>query len=300
MKIRVSPFALAALVAMGGGGGWLACSASATCGNGKVEHGEQCDKGDQNGVDGSGCSSSCQYANIAVASIQVSYSKLIDEVPGFLGATCNDLGIGGAHVVLDGPHPVDETWMGCMQSQMYSNVPPGTYQATITLLDAGMTPLTNAVATAMTEVQKGPVTTLAINFKQSDFVKQDYTGLLQWNPSWGQKGKTCADAGVKLEALYLRDAKGQPVTMPDKTSDGLKLDGSFGPCFSKDATTLYERFGPLTWGHYTLTVVGKDAGGMVAYCKASELFVEPGITPQTWEVTVDALDPNADGGAACP
>ena len=42
----------------------------------------------------------CQFANIAVASIQVSYSKLLNEVPGFNGAACNDLGIGGAHVVL--------------------------------------------------------------------------------------------------------------------------------------------------------------------------------------------------------
>ena len=41
----------------------------------------------------------------------------------------------------------------------------------------------------MTDVQKGPVTNLYINFQQSDFVKQDYVGQLDWNPSWGMADK---------------------------------------------------------------------------------------------------------------
>jgi cysteine-rich repeat protein len=298
MKIRISPYALTALVLVGGGVGLLECSGG-KCGNGSREHGEQCDKGDQNGVDGSGCSTSCQFANISVASIQVSYSKLLQEVPGFDGVPCNDLGIGGAHVVLAGPQGADETWMGCMQSKMYPNVPPGTYQATITLLDANMSPLTNAVTTAMTDVQKGPITNLAINFKQHDFVKQDYTGLLDWNPSWAMAGQSCAAAGVMQEALILKDPQGQPVTMPTMTSDGLKVDGTFGPCFSKDSNTLFERIGPLPWGHYTLTIVGKSMGS-VSHCKAFELFLAPGSSTPTYELVVDSADANADGGVACP
>src|SRR5437588_12015553 len=103
MKKHAYPYALMALVVMGGGVAWMECGKSAVCGNLKVESGEQCDKGADNGVDGSGCTSQCQFANIAVASIQVSYTKLLNEVPMFDGVSCNDLGIGGAHVVLAGP-----------------------------------------------------------------------------------------------------------------------------------------------------------------------------------------------------
>src|SRR4051812_6722452 len=142
MKKHAYPYALMALVVMGGGGAWLECGKSSVCGNMKVEGDEQCDKGADNGVEGSGGSSQCQFANIAVASIQVSYSKLLNEVMGFNGVACNDLGIGGAHVVLVGPQGADEQWMGCMQSKMYANVMPGSYAAKITLLDAMGTPLT--------------------------------------------------------------------------------------------------------------------------------------------------------------
>src|SRR5438067_10237630 len=156
MKSRFFPYAVIAMV-VGGGVAWMECGKSSTCGNRKVGGDEQCDKGAMNGVDGSGCSADCKFANIAVATIEVSYSKLLNEVPGFNGVACNDLGIGGAHVVVTGPQPTDEVWTGCTQSKQYSNVTPGTYAATITLLDANMQPLTKAVTTAMTDVQKGPV-----------------------------------------------------------------------------------------------------------------------------------------------
>ncbi len=308
MKSRAFPYAFVALVVAGGGVTWIECGGGSTCGNGKVEGDEQCDKGAQNGVDGSGCSADCKFANVAVASIQVSYSKLLNEVMGFNGVACNDLGIGGAHVTLSGPAPVDETWMGCMQSKQYANVAPGTYQATITLLDADMKPITNPVTTAMTDVAKGPVTNLAINFRQSDFTKQDYRGFLDFDPSWGGAGKKCADSGVNLEQVLLKDGKGVAVTMPAKTSDGTPINGGFGQCFSADATTLYQRVGSpegdmspavmLPWGHYTLTLVGKGPMS-VQFCKSFELFVPPGVSPMTYELVVDPFDPNSDAGA-CP
>ena len=188
----------------------------------------------------------------------MSYSKLLNEVPGFDGVACNDLGIGGAHVVLTGPQPADEVWTGCMQSKQYANVTPGTYQATITLLDASMQPLTNAVMTMMTDVQKGPVTNLAINFKQSDFVKQDYVGQLDMDVQWGMADKRCNDVGVTMESVILKDKSGAVVTMPAMTDDGLKLDGTFGACFTASSTAP-QRVKPLTWGHYFVTLQGKTA-----------------------------------------
>jgi cysteine-rich repeat protein len=298
MKSRAFPYAVVALVVCGGGVAWVECGNSSTCGNMKVEGDEQCDKGTMNGADGSGCSSDCKFANIAVASIQVSYSKLLNEVPGFNGAACNDLGIGGAHVVLSGPQPADETWMGCMQSKQYSNVTPGSYQATITLLDANLQPLTNPVTTVMTDVQKGPVTNLNINFKFTDFVTS-YMGQLDFDPQWGAMDKRCNDVSpsVMQESVILKDSTGAVVTTPAMTDDGLKLNGMFGSCLTASSTSP-QRVKPLTWGHYTLILQGK-AMGMVAYCKSFDLFVPPGNAPQTYELVVNAFDPSGDAGA-CP
>lgn len=297
MKKHAYPYALMALVVMGGGVAWLQCGGSAVCGDMKVEGDEQCDKGTANGVEGSGCSNECRFANIAVASAQVSYSKLLNEVAGFDGVACNDLGIGGAHVVLVGPQGFDEQWAGCMQSKVYANVMPGTYQAKITLVDATGAPLTKEITTAMTDVPKGPITNLNINFKMADFVKQDYTGFLDWNPSWGMADKKCADASVSMEQVTLKDSTGAQVNMPKQTLDGLKINGPFGGCFSKDTTTLFQRIGPLPWGHYTLGLAGKTSA--VGFCKTYELFVAPGVSPMTYELVVDAYDPNGDAGV-CP
>jgi hypothetical protein len=298
MKLRAVPYAFVALVVCGGGLAWVECS-KAVCGNMKVEGDEQCDKGTMNGVDGSGCTADCKFANIAVATIQVSYSKLLNEVPGFNGVSCNDLGIGAAHVVLTGPQPVDEVWTGCMQSKQYTNVTPGTYQATITLLDADMNPITNPVMTMMTDVQKGPVTNLAINFKFTDFVKS-YMGQLDVDPQWGMMDKRCNDVSppTVMESFTLKDAKGALVTTPAATDDGLKLDGTYGSCFTASSTAP-QRVKPLPWGHYTLTLQGKQMG-MVAFCQSFDLFVPPGPAPQTYELVVNAYDPNADGGVTCP
>jgi cysteine-rich repeat protein len=300
MKSRAFPYAFVALVVGGGGVAWMECGSS-TCGNMKVESGEQCDKGAMNGVDGSGCSSTCQNANIAVATIEVSYTKLLNEVPGFNGATCIDLGIGAAHVVLSGPQPVDEVWTGsggCQQSKQYPNVTPGTYQATITLLDANMQPLTNAVSTAMTDVQKGPLTNLSINFLQKDFVKQDYVGQLDWDAQWGMADKRCNDIGPSImESVTLEKDKGMVVTTPAATDDGLKLSGMFGACLTASSTSP-QRVKPLPWGHYTLVLQAKVTGA-VAFCQSFQVFVPPGTSPQTYELVVNPFDPNADGGA-CP
>ena len=299
MKSRAFPYAFVTLLVCGGGAAWMECGSSSTCGNLKVESGEQCDKGSMNGVDGSGCSSTCQFANILVASIQVSYSKLLNEVPGFNGVSCNDLGIGGAHVVLDGPQPVDEVWMGCTQSKQYTNVMPGTYKATITLLDADMQPLTNPVATPMTDVPKAAVpTNLNINFKQSDFVKQDYVGQLDFDAQWGMADKRCNDIGPSImESVTLKDSAGMAVTSPSMTEDGLKLDGTFGACFTASATAP-QRVKPLPWGHYTVILQAKVMG-MVAFCQSFEVFVPPGTTPETNTLVVNAFDPNSDAGS-CP
>ena len=101
-----------------------------------------------------------------------------------------------------------------------------------------------------------------------------------------------------MESLILKDHTGAIVTSPMMSDEGLKLDGTFGPCFTASSTTP-ERVKPLTWGHYTLTVQGR-MGGTVASCQTFDMFVPPGSSPQTYSLVVNAYDANADGGATCP
>src|SRR6185437_5519313 len=99
------------------------------------------------------------------------------------------------------------------------------------------------------------------------------------------------------ESFTLKDAKGNLVTAPAMTDDGLKLDGTFGSCFT-GSSTAPQRVKPLTWGHYTLILQAKTMGA-VAYCQSFDVFVPPGTAPQTYELVVNPFDPMSDAGA-CP
>jgi hypothetical protein len=275
------------------------CSSSTpVCGNGVVETGEQCDNGPANGMTGSNCTADCRLQGVAIASVQVYYSRLRDEVPGFDGTSCLDLQVDKAHVVLDGPTPKDELWPCSMNSALYGNVMPGTYRATITLLDASGQPITNPVETAMKDVQAAatPVN-LTINFHQSDFIKQDYTGALDFNPKWAKADSSCdkANPPVTLEGVTLKTPMGQLVA--GMTTQGHKLDGTFGSCFSETTTEMFERIPDLPWGHYNLTLTGKVSGGGLGYCRRFDVFVGPGVANTTYQLVVDPA--NADAGA-CP
>ena len=102
---------------------------------------------------------------------------------------------------------------------------------------------------------------------------------------------------VTMESVILKDPKGALVTVPAATDDGLKLDGSYGSCFT-GSSTAPQRVKPLPWGHYTLVLQGKQMG-MVAFCQSFEVFVPPGTAPQTYELVVNPYDPSGDAGA-CP
>jgi cysteine-rich repeat protein len=295
-RLDVSLIALLLIVVSGAA--VVECSSSTpACGNGLVEAGEECDKGAQNGMPGSGCSSSCQNAAIPIASVQVFYTRLKDEAPGFGGSSCLDLGVAVAHVVVDGPTPMDEKWPCSKNSSLYPNVMPGTYQATITLLDATGAAITNPVQSTMTEVMAPNMVTLTVNFHQSDFVKQDYTGTLYFNPKWGEPTYDCSGASprVTLEGVTLRTPKGMMVH--GMTSAGHNLDGTAGTCFSESAMTTFESVPALPWGHYNLTLVGKIAGGAMGYCKTSDVFVGPGVANTTYVVVADPV--SADAGTSC-
>src|SRR6185369_5465773 len=60
----------------------------AVCGNGKVEGGEQCDGGENNGKDGYPCSSTCRAISVIRSTLNVTWSILPNPVEGFTNSTC--------------------------------------------------------------------------------------------------------------------------------------------------------------------------------------------------------------------
>jgi cysteine-rich repeat protein len=280
------------------------CS-SAECGNGVKEGSEQCDNGSMNGAMGNGCSKTCMLVSIPRAMVELDVSLLVNEGPGYTaGASPTDLGIGTIHVMLSGPDAKDEMWKPSMQSNQWVGVTPGTYQATVTLLDSNMMPLTNAVTSTSGMVASPGSLNLKVNFKQSDFLKQDYKGPLYVSPNWGALNTSCTDANpqVSQESIRVIDPSGAFVAgmtvVGSAAMNEHNLDGTYGACFYQMGLNLFEKVDNLTWGHYQVVIEGKDASGTVAYCaKAPDLFVGPGVSNPTYQVVVTAAD--ADLGA-CP
>jgi hypothetical protein len=288
-------YLVSAVLLVGVGAAVIECG-GAVCGNGVKEGDEQCDKGAMNGQPNSGCSADCQLVTIPVASVQVSFELLQSEAPGFLGNTCFDLGIDHWLLELDGPSATSMMLPCLMNQTTFGSIMPGTYTATITLFDKMGNPLTRAVKTNMATVTVGgAVGNLDHDFKQSDFLKQDYTGALYFNPNWGASGDYCAMAGVTQESLTFKNMNGLVAGM---TVDGLKLDGTFGPCFTKSGTvSRQEIMGTLPWGHYSLGIQGKDATGAITYCTDFDVFVGAGTATNVYDLVIAAA--NADAGA-CP
>src|SRR5262249_7310670 len=158
-------------------------------------------------------------------------------VPGYSGASCNDLGAAKAHIVVTGPTPRDTTTDCTAGSIMITDAQPGDYQATVALLDASMQPLTKAGTTMMGHVEVPGMLALMVNFHQADFLKQDYTGTLYISPNWGAMNGTCASASPAVEMESITLTKGTaPVAGMTQTQTNMplhNLNGTLGVCFSK-------------------------------------------------------------------
>jgi len=274
------------------------CNDDAVCGNGVQEDKEQCDKGALNGVENSGCSSTCTIAALNVAGLQLLVTKLKDEAMGFPGVGCSELGATMQHVVITGPTNIDMT-VDCGMSPAYLNhdITPGDYSATVTLLDGSGNPLTKTVSAGTVSATKGQTAMLTANFAQADFLKQDYTGTLFFAPSWGAASTKCdaATPAVTGYGITLKDKNGKLVAGMSTASR--KLDGTSGPCFDPGPTGTAEAVAGLTWGHYGITFTGY-AGATLAYCKTFDVFSGPGTANATYALTVTGADP--DAGVSCP
>lgn len=276
-------FCTAAIVSIGA---LAACNNGPECGNGKVETGETCDKGSMNGMTGVNCSSACQLRNIDAASVQVFYSRLKDEVPGFAGASCKDLGAKSAHVRLVGPTMFDENWDCSLNSKNYTKVDAGEYQAFVTLLDDAGNALTNEVASEKTAVAVPGSINLEVNLKYADFIKTDYVGTYYFVPNWGADGTYCAAASVtQMQVTMTPDGSSTPVT--NTVTPTVPLDGTTTACFTP-GTPTFIKVANLTWGYYDLKLVGLDAASAVQYCESLVAFVGPGVGTPTFDLVASA------------
>ena len=302
-KDRLFGWALSAVLLVGIGAAVVECSNGPTCGNGVKEEGEQCDNGAENGKPDNNCSASCTLTSIARASIQVSVSRLdvqVDAYPNFPAPTCMDLGIASMHVQLDGPTAKDEM-IPCSTTQvLYDPVQPGTYQATITLLDANMQPVSKPRMSMMTDVQiASSATNINVAFSTDDYLKS-YRGNFDFRTFWGQKGNSCTAASpAVVNSTVKMTPAGGGAPLAVATTGGHKLDGTSSTCFVPTGMKDYEEAAMLPWGKYEMVVTGQVAGGMTAYCKKYEVFVGVGVATPTYDLVVDTVD-TSDGGAACP
>ena len=278
----------------------LAHCGGTSCGNGKKESGESCDKGKLNGVENSGCSTTCEIAALNVAGLQIFVSRLQMESKGYTGALCSDLKAATEHVVLEGPSPADgftQDW-DCSSKNSLSlpDVTPGDYKVTVTLMGSGGTAITKPLSTTATAA-KGSSENLAVNFKQTDFLEQDYTGTLFFTPSWGEDSTGCTTAMPEPVTGYgvtLRDANGALVS--GMSTFMRKLDGTSAGCFIPGSNGTAEAVAGLPWGHYTISFTGY-VGARIAYCGSFDVFNGPSVANPTFALTVPSYD--ADGGA-CP
>jgi cysteine-rich repeat protein len=272
-----------------------------TCGNGKQECSEQCDKGPANGT-GTGCSSTCTIENIPTAQLSVSYERLHVDVasyPGYPAPTPTDLGIKTAHVQLAGPTPKDEMWDASNTTQMmYSGIPsvfmPGNYQATITLLDMAGNPVTKPKTSMMVAVQVGTPQTIFISFTTDDYLKS-YTGNFDFALHWGDMTGTCTTAGVNKQTIKMTlPGQTTPVAMMTTDTPPESLDGTMYKCFEPTMAPKYQEVKMMNWGHYDMYVT---SGNMPAFCSKFDVFVGVGVGTPTYDLVVE---PASTDGGACP
>jgi hypothetical protein len=297
--VNRKPFVSAALLLAVGVVAWE-CGGSghcnSICGNGVKECSEQCDNGPANGSANNACSASCTLQNIATTQLSVSYERLHVDVasyPGFPAPTPLDLGLATAHVVLDGPSPIDEMWKASDTNKMYSgsSLMPGTYSATITLLDAMNNPITMTKKSMMVDVAVGTPAVITISFTTDDYLKT-YNGNFDFTLHWGSTTGRCA-TGDKQTIIMTRPLHTTPVAM--MTNDGEALDGTRVACFMPSTSTQYQEVMMMPWGHYDMTVT--SSGLMPAYCTKFDVFVGVGVATPTYDLVVK---PASTDGGACP
>ena len=306
-----SPSLLALLVA--------ACAPEApppVCGNGAIEEGESCDKGDKNGMPGIACDVQCRAITVLLPQINLNWGLLKKTgVAGYGGTNCDAVGAESARVVITGPSSIEETLPCRNYGKIFAEVctvtdggtrncdgrlAAGQYQAEVTLLAGDGTPLTQAVSSEKKQVSPGPAVPLVVDFETRDFLGA-YTGSLFLELSWGAEKTSCdaATPPVARESLWIaRPGELKSLVGATAPPAGTPLDGTPAACYPPRGGGALEEAPGIPWGPYQLVVQGFGAGALPIYCGRFDVFTGPGNNGQIWKLTVPAAATSGDGGAA--
>jgi cysteine-rich repeat protein len=309
---------LAALAGCGGS------SSKSVCGNGKVEPGEDCDNGPQNGQPGNGCSADCTFVDIHNTSLQVTWKINYQAAPGFTDEPCftvTDQGYQGyARVTLSGPVNYTDEYKCDDVSHTYIDqpskpIPAGMYMVTVRLIEHALPPatdtmdLTSDVSTPMAvPVASMMMANVQLNFTYDKFLNQNRMGNLFFETTgWRQPGDPdggtdaggpvlmgCSAANVIKVRFHLM-RMGQPVSA--MTTTGLALDGSPTDCHTPSGPTDSYHVMNLPWGPYEMVVGGYTNGGatQLAYCETIPIFVGAGGANPTYQLVT-----LASSASSCP
>jgi hypothetical protein len=208
----------------------------------------------------------------------------------FPGDTCQDLGVRMLRVELTGiedPTVFDVKEVECNQAQAsFLGLPAGTYSASLTALDGSNNPLVRAPTVAMVTAGTADVpTTTVINIPHTSWFGP-YTGTLLFRLAWSGASCETAVPNVVTQTLTLM-VGGTATTIV--TDIGQKLDGTDPkPCRKLDEPFAQFAEG-LPFGPATLSVVGKDGVGDVAFDQTFETFV--GAAKNNPTIEFDVLPP---------
>jgi cysteine-rich repeat protein len=259
------------------GPGVVACG-GASCGNGEVESGEQCDDG--NTRDDDACSNSCEQRDTVDATIM--WTLVANEVPGF-SESCLSLGATKVKLELSGTMSFTQE-VDCGLSELTLKAPPaGPYLVKGTLLDSMGMAITKGLAMANFTVA-GADQDVMLDFPAADFDRL-YNGTYLWRSKWGG-ATTCATATPQVVMTTIRlERGGQPL----KTQSGVTLDGlTATPCLDFTGQ-MAGSFTGVPWGSATVIITGLDGTGTKRFEATLPTFVGAGVVNPTYEFDVPPL-----------
>ncbi|MBA2538893.1 MAG: hypothetical protein H0V17_04595 [Deltaproteobacteria bacterium] len=220
----------------------------------------------------------------------------------FPGDTCQDLEARNVRVdlasVADPATIVETKEVECNQAQAsFLALAPGDYIATITPLDRFTVPMLKTPVMATLTAGTADVPTTAVINVPWDSWLGAYTGTFLFRLAWAGASCEAAVPTVVTQTLTLMVDGG---TVATATTDvGQKLDGSDPKPCRKLGESFAQFAEGLPFGPATLTVIGKDALGEVAFDNTFDAFI--GAAKNNPTITFDVpAPPPPDAGVDAP
>jgi len=290
---------------------WLcACgSGDPVCGDGVVEGTEQCDDGDDDELDECrACVAFIPPRNV------VKWEFNSAAAPGFTNDGCLDVGAISMRIDLAGPLPSQQQVSCAMRQVTYTELPAGTYTASLTPLDSSGASLVTAPVTALVAANTTYNTTAEVTVVvPPEAWARPMTGAFFFLLRW--MGMECSTAAppVAMQRVTLR-VNGTPVTQQANVGSTVypiyTLDGSAQVTCVMASLAQAEAARMVPFGRAQLQVSGRDTGGTEWFRGTFDTFVGAGVSnpiltfdvPSVIDAGIDAPTdaPEVDAGVDAP